>query len=197
MDIFAELKQHSISDILSMGTAFIRTRLFFPKALLIRRPFHFRGKKSAFQYTKGFTTGRNCRIEIFKDGVIELGENCRIGDNVHIAASERITIGKECLFASKIFISDTSHGKYSGEGQTPPDMPPDSRELFATPVEIGDNVWLGENVVVLAGVRIGSGSIIGANSTVTRDIPDNCIAAGTPAKPLKLFDSVSGRWEKA
>lgn len=110
-----ELKMHSLSDIVSMGFSFIATKLFYPGATLVRRPFHIR-QKSNLRFEPGFTTGHGCRFEMFDEGVIELGRNCRIGDNVHLAALHKITIGDDCLFASKIFISDLSHGSYGREG---------------------------------------------------------------------------------
>lgn len=192
--LLKELKAHSLQDIFGMGISFIHTKLFFPRATLIRFPFRLRGKKAAFQYAHGFTTGRNCRVEIYEPGVIRLGKNCRIGDNVHLAALESVSIGHECLFASKVFISDISHGNYSGDNQSSPAVPPNDRPLIANPVSIGNNVWLGENVVVLGGVTIGDGAIIGANSTVTTNIPDNCIAVGSPARPIKQYDISKKAW---
>jgi maltose O-acetyltransferase len=64
--------------------------------------------------------------------------------------------------------------------------------LYAGPVIIGDNVWLAANVTILPGVKIGSGSVIGGNSVVSRDIPDNCFAAGSPAKMIKRLNVPDG-----
>jgi len=51
---------------------------------------------------------------------------------------------------------------------------------------IGDDVWLGYGVVVLDGVKIGSGAVIGANSVVTKDVPENAVAVGSPAKVIRM-----------
>lgn len=190
--IISELGKHSLSDIVSMGCAFVATKLFYPGATLIRRPFHIR-QKANLSYGPGFTTGHGCRFEMFEDGVIELGRNCRIGDNVHLAALHRITIGNDCLFASKIFISDLGHGSYGVDGCDPA-VPPNDRPLVGSPVVIGDNVWLGENVCVLQGVTIGSGCVVGSNATVSRDLPPNCVAVGSPARPIKVYDADSHSW---
>ena len=56
---------------------------------------------------------------------------------------------------------------------------------FAKPITVGDNVWIGGNVVVLPGVTIGSNSVIGAGSVVTKDIPSNVVAVGNPCKVIK------------
>lgn len=183
----------SASDIVRMGWSFAATKLVYPGARLVRRPISIRGKRG-FEYGNGFTCGKNCRIEVFGDGKICLGDNVRIGDNVHIAASELVEIGEESLFASKVYISDTSHGNY-GESGSSPDEPPNVRPLVSNPIHIGRNVWLGENVVVLPGVTIGDGCIVGASATVTKSLPAGCIAVGTPAKPIKQYNWETGNWE--
>ena len=189
-----EILKYSFSDIFRMGFSFILTKLFYPGAMLVRRPISIR-KKRGFHYGKGLSTGKNCRIEIFGDGVIEMGDRCQIGDNTHLVSSQLVKIGNDCLFASKIFVSDTSHGSYGEDASSPLDLP-NSRPLISDPVEIGDRVWLGENVVVLGGVTIGEGSIVGAGSVVTKSLPANCIAVGSPARPIKRFNFDSKTWEK-
>lgn len=64
----------------------------------------------------------------------------------------------------------------------------DPRTSAPRPVVIGDNVWLGANVVVMKGVHIGCNSVIGMNSVVTKDIPDNVIAGGNPCKVIKSIN---------
>lgn len=202
-NIFLELKNYPPMQIIKMGLSFIWTKLFFPGANLIRKPLYFRGKKRNFKFGDGFTSGRACRIELFEDGIIRCGENCHIGDYVHIVASERVEIGDNCLFASKIFISDTSHGEYGAavsskesENFSSPNIPPNHRPLVSTPVKIGSNVWIGENVAVLPGVSIGDGCVIGANAVVTKDIPDNTIAVGIPAIVIMHFNETTQTWDR-
>lgn len=195
MGYLQELSHYSPFDVIGMGFSFIWTRLFYRSATLIRRPFYFRGRKKNLKLGSGFLAGRGDRIELFGCGEIVFGDNCHIGDYVHIVSSSSVKIGKNCLFASKIFISDTSHGNYGIDGCSP-DVAPNERPLTSSAVEIGDNVWLGDNVVVLPGVTIGSGCILGANSTVTKPIPPNTIAAGSPAKPIKKYDFSKHEWIK-
>lgn len=192
MEIMHNLLKYSLSDIVRMGWAFVLTRICFPGAMLVRRPIVIRRKKS-FHYGRSLSTGRNCRIEIFGDGRIELGERCQIGDNVHLVSSSHLTVGDDCLFASKVFISDTSHGFY-GEGGSSPLTLPAARPLVGKPVTIGDRVWLGENVVVLPGVSIGDGCVVGSGAVVCKSLPANCIAVGVPARPVKQYDFEVGTW---
>lgn len=188
--------QYSVSEFISTTFALICTRLFYKGARLIRRPFYMRGK-SSFSYGEGLTTGHACRVDLpgGNKKTLIIGKHCEMGDNVHIVAHEGVVVGDNCLMASKIFISDTNHGDYSGDNQSSPKIAPNDRKLVTKPVTVGNNVWIGENVCILPGVTIGDGCIIGANSVVNRDIPDNCIAVGAPAKVVKSFNLDTNRWE--
>ncbi|NGM83578.1 acetyltransferase [Paenibacillus sp. 7124] len=195
------VNSYGLGEIFTNAMSLVYTKLFFKGARLIRRPIYIRGKKF-LQFAEGFTTGYNCRIEMFDTGVGEskkllLGKNCKIGDYVHIAVGEKVTIGNNCLFASKIYISDISHGKYSNTADaSSPETPPDERKLFTRPVSIGNNVWIGENACILPGVTIEDGCIIGANSVVNKDIPRNCVVVGAPAYVVKIYDDQTKQWLK-
>lgn len=192
--------QYRIGEKIKNSIALIYTKLNYPKARLIRLPVYIRRKKY-LEINKGFTTGYSCRIEMFenekKEKKIILGENCKIGDNVHIAAMERVEIGDNVLIASHVYISDVTHGTY-GETEecSKPDESPDKRKLFTKPVKIGKNVWIGENVCVLPGVEIGEGAVIGANSVVNRNIEPYSIAVGAPARVVKKYNYQTKKWEK-
>lgn len=175
----------------------IFTKLFYPKARLIRRPIYIRGKKG-FIYGEGLTLGHGCRIDASDINIsLKIGKNARIGDYVHINANENITIGDNVLIASKVFISDANHGQYNGELQSSPDINPSERQIFTSPVIIGANVWIGENVVILAGSKIGSGSIIGANSVINgSEFLENVIIVGAPGKVIKKYNYTTKKWEK-
>ena len=167
---------------------------------MIRFPFDIRNR-SKIDLGVGLTTGFGCRIEAVSSGskkiVMRFGNNVQMNDYVHITSMLSVTIGSNVLMASKIYISDCSHGSYNGnEEDSNPDDPPINRLLSAKPVKIGDNVWLGEFVTVLPGVTIGDGTIVGANSVVSKNLPEYVIAAGTPAKPIKKFNFETKRWEK-
>ena len=108
--------------------------------------------------------------------VLKFGNNVQINDYVHIGAVENITIGNNVLIASKVFITDHNHGCYNGEIQDTPDSIVMKRKIYSNPVFIEDNVWLGEFVCILPGVKIGKNSIIGSMSVVTKNIPENSIA---------------------
>ncbi len=176
------------------------TKVFYPKARLVRFPCYVRNKKHIV-FGEGFTCGYNCRLESVETkpdsyGKIKFGKNVKIGDNVHISSAASIEIGSNVLMASHIFITDLDHGKYAGENQTGPDTHPDTREIHSADVKIGENVWIGENVVVLKGVTIGKGSIIGSASVVTKSIPEGCIAIGSPARVIKKWNEEAQIWDR-
>lgn len=175
----------------------IRTKLICRSARIFRFPLEIRGRKY-INFGHSLTTGVGCRLEVYsEDGKSEMnfGQNVQINDYVHICAMKSVTIGDNVLMASHIYISDNSHGFYKGnEFDTNPNVPPQERDYYVSSVEIGDNVWIGEHVVVMPGVTIGKGAVIGANSVVTRDIPNYTIAVGQPAKPIKEYDFAINKW---
>lgn len=128
--------------------------------------------------------------------VIKIGQSCYASERLHISAINRIEIDNDCLFGSGVYISDHNHGSYKGEIQSRPDEPPVMRRLISHgPVLIGSKVWVGDNVTIIGPVRIGDGVVVAANSVVTRDVPDNVIVGGVPARIIKKFDFSSGNWE--
>lgn len=191
--------EYGVAEFLKNGYSYILTKIFYKSARLIRRPFYLRGK-SSLQLEKGLTTGYNCRFDLLGEGkkTLFIGENCEIGDNVHIVAREYVELGDNCLLASKIFISDTNHGDYSGTFEhSNPKIVPNKRPLYTSKVSIGSNVWIGDNVCILPGVTVGHGSIIGSNSVVNSDIPANSIAVGSPAKVVKQYDFNESKWVRS
>lgn len=117
---------------------------------------------------------------------IVIGNNCSIGEGSHITAIDKVEIGNNVLTGKKILITDNAHG-LSDKSQL--EIAPKCRPLSSKgPVIISDNVWIGEKVSILPGVRIGKGSIIAANSVVTKDVPDYAVVAGVPAKIIKMME---------
>lgn len=178
------------------------TKIFFPRAKIIRLPFDIRNRKN-IEIGKNFITGYGCRIEAHpviatKEKILKIGDNVQINDYVHIACSDTIRIGNHVLIASKVFITDLNHGNYSNDelSHDHPESNPCERKLIARPVHIEDKVWIGESVSILPGVRIGRGSVIGSLSLVNKDIPPYSIAAGIPAKVIKKYNFNTAKWER-
>lgn len=117
---------------------------------------------------------------------ILIGENVTFINDIHIGCINKIVIGDGCLFASKVYISDHSHGEITKESLQI--MPNDRPLISKGAVIIGKNVWIGEGAAILPNVTIGDNCIIGTNAVVTKSIPPNSIVAGVPAKVIKNFN---------
>jgi lipopolysaccharide O-acetyltransferase len=194
------IRFYGVIGLVRLFKNWLLTRILFPSARLVRFPIYVRGR-SAMKLAEGLTTGVNVRLDAFAPygslPVLHIGRHVQINDSVHIGAIERVVIGDHTLIASRVFISDHNHGNYQNlDAASAPDIPPADRPLSSRPVYIGSNVWLGEQVCILPGVTIGDGAIVGANSVVTRDVPPNSIAAGNPARVVRVFDSLTQTWKK-
>lgn len=122
-----------------------------------------------------------------------LGDNVEIGNHSTIAAHHSVIIENDVLTGPHVFIADYNH-EYRNV-----DLPIWKSGEFAaenSEVVIGEGSWLGTNVVVVGNVHIGRHCVIGANSVVTKDIPDYSVAAGIPAKVIKRYDFEREEWVK-
>jgi acetyltransferase-like isoleucine patch superfamily enzyme len=114
---------------------------------------------------------------------INIGNNVIFNTDIHIGCIDSIEIEDNCLFASRIFITDHNHGDTSLSMR---DISPVKRPLISNgPVVIKKNVWVGEGVVIMPNVTIGENSIIAANAVVTKNVPQNVVVAGIPAVIIK------------
>ncbi|MCS6124076.1 DapH/DapD/GlmU-related protein [Shewanella baltica] len=173
------VRGYNLSGILYLVFCFCYTKCFYKQSRLIRLPFRTR-QFSKIKGMVGFTTGVDCRIDVFTNAKLEIGDDVQINDNVHIACAEYIKIGKNTLIASKVYLTDHDHD-FTSDKLKPIDWP-----LKSEPLIIGDNCWIGENVCILKGVSIGDGCIVGANAVVTKSFPNGVIIAGNPAKIIRF-----------
>lgn len=119
---------------------------------------------------------------------LSIGDGCKIGNFNHIYCTSRITLGRNVLTADKVYISDNSHAYQNIE------IPIWQQPIIQlNEVNIGDSSWIGENVCII-GANIGKHCIIGANSVVRSNIPDYCVAVGTPARIIKRYCSLNQKW---
>lgn len=128
-------------------------------------------------------------VEQTFDSKIVIGHRVSATGGLHVAAHSQITIEDDVMLASNVFMADALHGyehanlpyKYQGM-------------VNVAPIRIKQGSWIGQNVVIMPGVTIGELAIVGANSVVTSDIPDRCIAVGAPARVIKSWDEDSQAW---
>lgn len=108
---------------------------------------------------------------------IHVGENFYANYNLTILDVGKVTIGKNVMFAPNVSIYTAGHPLH-------PEMRNTGYE-YGIDVTIGDHVWIGGNVVILPGVTIGNNVVVGSGSVVTKDLPDNTLAAGNPCKVIR------------
>ena len=113
-----------------------------------------------------------------------------IGHFAHIVALHSVTVESNVLIADKVYISDCTH---IYDDKSLPILKQGVRNL--SPVKIGEGSWIGENVCIF-GASIGKHCVIGANSVINSDIPDYCMAVGSPGRIVKKYDLDAKKWVK-
>ncbi|WP_316836938.1 acyltransferase [Pedobacter nutrimenti] len=139
-----------------------------------------------------FRLGAKSTIEDFATinngvGDVLIGEGSMIGIGSVVIGP--VDIGNNVMLAQNIVVSGLNHGY---EDVT---LPPSLQKEIRKQIIISDNVWIGANSVITAGITIGRHSVIGAGSVVTKNIPDYCVAVGNPAKIIKRYSAETGTWE--
>ena len=132
----------------------------------------------------GMVPGQECLVT----PVVTIGDRCLIGRGSGIVGHFSISIGNDVWTGHHVYITDQNHGY---EDIT---IPISKQSQPERAVSIGDGSWLGHGSVVLPGVTIGRHVVIGANSVVTKDIPDFSVAVGVPAKVIRRFDESRQEW---
>lgn len=139
----------------------------------------------------------NFVIVIQKTGKVEIGANTDIGQSSRIGCQGHIKIGKEVLTGPNVFIADYNH-EYRDISRSVLRQGNHFISVNGRPnIEIGDGTWIGMNVVIVGNVLIGKHCVIGANTVVTKDVPDYCVVAGSPARIIKRYNQETQMWEKA
>lgn len=113
------------------------------------------------------------------DGCVRVGDKCVFGSDVTVTGYLDIELGASCLVADDVYVTDFDHRT---DDLT---LPIKDQGIVKAPVRIGPDCWLGTKAVVLRGVRVGEGSVVGAGSVVTRDVPAWSVAVGAPARPVR------------
>lgn len=144
------------------------------------RPSQIEERKELLKNILG-KTKENFLIE--QPFVCDYGYNIEIGENFYANHNLIILDANKVKFGDNVFIAPNCGFYTAGH---PLDTETRNKGLeYAKPIEIGNNVWIGGNVVVLPGVKIGDNAVIGAGSVVNKDIPANVVAVGNPCKVIK------------
>jgi acetyltransferase-like isoleucine patch superfamily enzyme len=140
-----------------------------------------------------FSLGKQSIVEAFSvvnNGVgnVSIGDGSIIGIGCVIIGP--VTIGANVMLAQHIVVSGLNH-RYEDVS-----LPPSKQDVDRKMITIEDNVWIGANAVITAGVTIGKHAIVGAGSVVTKDVPAYSVVVGNPARIIKQYDSADNVWKK-
>jgi acetyltransferase-like isoleucine patch superfamily enzyme len=128
---------------------------------------------------------------------IEIGDDFSCSESLHISSVNHITIGDRCLFGSNVYVGDHNHGCYRGSIHSNPLEPPSMRRLHSDgKIQIGNDCWFGNNVVILSPSLIEDGVVVAANSIVKGCFKKDTMIAGSPARVVKYFDRETNKWIK-
>ncbi|MGI9645496.1 MAG: acyltransferase [Ilumatobacteraceae bacterium] len=156
-----------------------RSVICFPANALFNERYIHIGSGTLFGPQITLSAGMVPGQQMVSDPVIAVGDRCLFGKGSGIVGHLEIRIGDDVWTGQHVYITDQNHG-YERL-----DLPISQQFMDEKPVSIGDGSWLGHGTVVLPGARIGRHVVVGANSVVTGELPDNCVAAGVPARVLK------------
>ena len=128
-------------------------------------------------------------VEQTFEASIVIGDRVTATSGLQVTAFERVTIEDDVLFAANVFVADGTHAMTRG----------DVAYKFQgidriAPVHVERGAWIGQNAMLMPGVRVGAYAVIGANSVVRDDVPSGCVAVGTPARIVRRWDPAAERW---
>lgn len=151
------------------GGRSIDGKCLFDRGVRIERPWLARlGPRCVLQ--------QDVWLNLGSDGAqLEIGAYTFIGRGVEIEVSTSVRIGRGVLIAPGVFVTDHNHDTALGK-------PMFEQPCIATPVLIGDDVWVGANAVILPGVEIGDGAVVAAGAVVHKSVPARAIVGGVPAQ---------------
>jgi acetyltransferase-like isoleucine patch superfamily enzyme len=194
---FAAAKRMLTLDYLRLALRFAARRLLTPAGwrwhtdgmLFLGRRLQLQiAPRATIDFGRFVWLGEGTKIRCH-EGIVEIGPKTVLGQDCTISAYRRVRIGSECVIADRAMFIDFDHNVADVE------QPIRRQGIYARDVEVGSNVWIGYNAQVLRGVRVGDNAIIGANSVVTRDIPANAVAAGSPARVIRMREAPTAmRW---
>jgi maltose O-acetyltransferase len=142
------------------------------------------------EYREAFNIHKTARLgylpHIVFQGNIEIGANSYFNSGkIYSGKNSFVKIGKSCAIGYNVNIHAVTHDPDFPTG------PENERPFIEASIIIGDHTWIGSNVFILPGVKIGNNCVIGANAVVTNNIPDNSIFGGVPAKLIRIKKSAT------
>jgi acetyltransferase-like isoleucine patch superfamily enzyme len=123
------------------------------------------------------------------EGVVEIGAKTVLGQECTISSFQRVSIGREGILADRVMLIDFDHGVVEV------DRPIRLQGIYKRDVQVGHNCWVGYGACILRGTTVGDNCVIGTSTVVTKDVPDNAVVGGVPARVLRTrAEPESMRW---
>ncbi|MCB0875471.1 MAG: acyltransferase [Solirubrobacterales bacterium] len=140
------------------------------------------GRGARIRFGRFVWIGHGTKIRCH-EGDVTIGPKTVLGQECTISAYQRVDIGQQCVIADRVMFIDFDHNVADTE------RPIRTQGIYKRDVVVGSNVWIGYGAQILRGVTVGDNAIIGASAVVTRDIPANAVAAGSPARVIRMRDA--------
>ena len=137
------------------------------------------GRKGRISFGRFVWIGDGTKIRCH-EGQVTIGRKSVLGQECTISAYEDVTIGEQCVIADRSMFIDFDHGV------TEVERPIRAQGIYKEPVTVGSNVWIGYGACVLRGTSVGDNSVLGTYAVVTKDVPANAVAAGVPARVVRM-----------
>jgi acetyltransferase-like isoleucine patch superfamily enzyme len=137
------------------------------------------GKDAVVHLGRWSWLGHGCKVRAH-EGEVRIGAKSVLGQECTISAFQHVSIGRECIVADRVMMIDFDHGVVEVE------RPIRTQGIYKRDVRIGHNVWIGYGACFLRGVTVGDNAVVGTYAVVTRDVPENAVVAGVPAKLLRM-----------
>jgi len=133
--------------------------------------------------------GHGSKVRVH-EGMVSIGAKTVLGQECTISAFQHVAIGRECILADRVMLIDFDHGAIEV------DRPIRLQGIYKRDVRVGHNVWIGYGACVLRGVTVGDNCIVGTNSVLTKEVPQNAVVAGVPARVIRMRETPrSMRWQ--
>jgi len=147
------------------------------------------GRRATLRVGRWAWIGHGCKIRVH-EGEVEIGAKSVLGQECTISAYQHVSIGRECIIADRVMLIDFDHGV------TEVERPIRLQGIYKRDVRVGHNVWIGYGACILRGVSVGDNSVIGTSTVVTKQVPEDAVVAGTPARVIRMRETPQAmRWE--
>jgi acetyltransferase-like isoleucine patch superfamily enzyme len=137
------------------------------------------GKAARVELGRWSWIGHGTKIRCH-EGFVSIGAKTVMGQECTISAFQHVSIGRECVIADRVMLIDFDHGVVEVE------RPIRHQGIYKRDTRVGNNVWIGYGACILRGVTVGDNAIIGTSAVVTKDVPENAVVAGVPARVVRM-----------